>query len=339
MARACLIFHLNNNNQMNRIDRLHAILTHLQSKKKVTAQDIADRFNISLRTVYRDVKALEESGVPVIGEAGIGYSVMEGYRLPPVMFTQEEASALIMGAKLAEQYTDMSVRKHFEGALYKIKAVLRGTDREYVEQLTEQIHITKRSYPLGEDFGQQHLSNIQHAIVQRKCLRIIYHSNYKEELTNRVIDPIGLYYYGSTWHLIAWCSLRKDYRDFRVDKINSLSTTGDCFEAGTHPSLKEYINKIQSREKLTEAIVIFDKEVARHIKSFKYYFGFVTEEETAEGIQMRFLISCLESFGRWLISYTNAVTVVSPAQLHGKMIRFAEEMRDHFLPESILLES
>ncbi len=323
---------------MNRIDRLHAILTHLQSKKKVTAQDIADRFNISLRTVYRDVKALEESGVPVIGEAGIGYSVMEGYRLPPVMFTRDEASALIMGAKLAEQYTDLSVRKHFEGALYKIKAVLRGTDREYVEQLTEHIHITKRNYPLGEDFGQQHLSNIQHAIVHRKCLRIIYHSNYKEETTNRVIEPIGLYYYGNSWHLIAWCSLRKDYRDFRVDKIHSLTLTGDCFEAGTHPSLKDYIDKIQSRENLIEAIVVFDKEVARSIKSLKYYFGFVSEEETDAGVQMRFLISCLESFGRWLISYTNAITIISPEPLQEKMIRFAEEMRSHFLPESLYAE-
>ena len=91
---------------LNRLDRLHAILTHLQSKKRVRAQEVADRFQISLRTVYRDVKALEESGVPVIGEAGSGYSIMEGYRLPPVMFTQEEASALIMGAKLADQLTD-----------------------------------------------------------------------------------------------------------------------------------------------------------------------------------------------------------------------------------------
>ena len=99
---------------MNRIDRLHAILTHLQSKKKVTAQEMADRFNISLRTVYRDVKALDESGVPVIGEAGSGYTIMEGYRLPPVMFTQEEASALLLGAKLAEQFTDGSVKRHFK---------------------------------------------------------------------------------------------------------------------------------------------------------------------------------------------------------------------------------
>src|ERR1700733_12245085 len=104
---------------MNRIDRLHAILTHLQSKRKVTAQEMAHRFRISLRTVYRDVKSLEESGVPVIGEAGSGYTIMEGYRLPPVMFTREEASALLLGSKPAEQFSDGSVRRHFEAALFK----------------------------------------------------------------------------------------------------------------------------------------------------------------------------------------------------------------------------
>ena len=95
---------------MNRIDRLHAILTHLQSKRLVTAQEIADRFNISLRTVYRDVKALDESGVPVIGEAGTGYTIMEGYRLPPVMFSREEASALLLGSKLAERFADEALK-------------------------------------------------------------------------------------------------------------------------------------------------------------------------------------------------------------------------------------
>src|ERR1700704_2719720 len=116
---------------MNRIDRLHAILTHLQSKKLVTAQEMADRFNISLRTVYRDVKALDESGVPVIGEAGSGYTIMEGYRLPPVMFTQEEASALLLGGKMAEHRTDASLKKHLDTAMFKIKAVLRSGDKEH----------------------------------------------------------------------------------------------------------------------------------------------------------------------------------------------------------------
>jgi predicted DNA-binding transcriptional regulator YafY len=320
---------------MNRIDRLHAILTHLQSKKKVTAQDIADRFNISLRTVYRDVKALEESGVPVIGEAGIGYSVMEGYRLPPVMFTQEEASALIMGAKLAEKFTDHSVRKHFDGALYKIKAVLRGTDKDYVEKLTSHIHITERKFAPGEEAGQQHLSNIQHAIVHRKCIRIHYKSTYKEETTVRIVEPIGLYYYSNSWHLISWCKLRKDYRDFRVDKITSLTITDDCFDAGTHPSLKEYIDTIQNKAQLKEAVVIFDKEVARQITTFKYYFGFVSEEEYGDRVKMKFLTTCLDSFGRWLISYTNAVTIVSPDALHEKMVRYAEELNNHYLEEFI----
>ncbi|MHA4843306.1 helix-turn-helix transcriptional regulator [Flavitalea antarctica] len=322
---------------MNRIDRLHAILTHLQSKKKVTAQDIADRFNISLRTVYRDVKALEESGVPVIGEAGIGYSVMEGYRLPPVMFTREEASALIMGAKLAEQFTDLSIRKHFEGALFKIKAVLRGSDKDFVDQLTSHIHINERKFALGDEFGQQHLSDIQHAIVNKRCLKISYLSTYKEELTTRIIQPIGLYYYGNTWHLIAWCALRNDYRDFRVDKISSLTITGEDFDGSLHPSLKQYIDEIQSRAQLHEAVVIFDKDVAKHIKSYKYYFGFVSEEETDEGIKMRFLTSCLESFGRWLISYTNGVSIVSPDSLHEKMVRYADELRSHYSEEALLL--
>ncbi|MGN6420304.1 MAG: helix-turn-helix transcriptional regulator, partial [Pseudobacter sp.] len=135
---------------MNRIDRLHAILTHLQSKRRVTAQEIADRFNISLRTVYRDVKALDESGVPVIGEAGSGYSIMEGYRLPPVMFSQQEANALLIGGKLAEKLTDGSVRQHFEAALFKVKAVLRSTDKENLDRLTNQIEVLRFRAPQDE---------------------------------------------------------------------------------------------------------------------------------------------------------------------------------------------
>jgi len=97
---------------MNRIDRVSAILIHLQTKKIVKAQEIADRFSISLRTVYRDIKALEESGVPVGGEAGVGYQLMEGYRLPPVMFTKEEAIAFLTAEKMVEILTDASSKKH-----------------------------------------------------------------------------------------------------------------------------------------------------------------------------------------------------------------------------------
>src|SRR5690606_29609387 len=106
---------------MNRFDRITAILIQLQSKKVVKAQDLADRFGISLRTVYRDIRTLEEAGVPLYGEAGIGYSIVDGYRLPPVMFTREEATAFITAEKLMEKFTDASLKQHFTSAMYKVK--------------------------------------------------------------------------------------------------------------------------------------------------------------------------------------------------------------------------
>jgi predicted DNA-binding transcriptional regulator YafY len=317
---------------MNRIDRLHAILTHLQSKKKVTAQDIADRFNISLRTVYRDVKALEESGVPVIGEAGIGYSIMEGYRLPPVMFTQEEASALLMGSKLAEKFADNSVRKHFDSALYKIKAVLRTSDKEHVELLDSHITVMASRLPLSDELSKQHLSTLQSAMVHKRVIQINYLSTYKEENTLRQIEPIGLCYYGINWHLIGWCRLRKDYRDFRLDRINRLVVLDETFSFDSHPSVQEYINTVTCNSELVEITVLFDKEVGKYIQSEKYFHGFVSEQQEGNRIRMKFLTSHVDSFGRWLLMFTNNVQVESPASLQDILQQFTNELAAHYQP-------
>src|SRR5580698_7460080 len=109
---------------MNRIDRLAAILIQLQSKRVVKSHDIAERFAISLRTVYRDIRTLEEGGIPIIGEAGVGYSIMDGYRLPPIMFTKEEATAFLTAEKLIEKLTDPYTEESYKSAMYKVKAVL-----------------------------------------------------------------------------------------------------------------------------------------------------------------------------------------------------------------------
>src|SRR6187402_329948 len=118
---------------MNRIDRISAILIQLQSRRVVKAADIAGRFNISLRTVYRDVKTLEEAGIPIIGEAGVGYSIMDGYRLPPVMFTREEATAFLTAEQFIENLTDASTTTHYKSAMYKVRAVLKNTEKELLE--------------------------------------------------------------------------------------------------------------------------------------------------------------------------------------------------------------
>src|ERR1043165_4884625 len=120
---------------MNRIDRLTAILIHLQTKRVVKAEEMSNRFEISLRTVYRDVKALMEAGVPIGSEAGKGYFIVDGYHLPPVMFNEDEASALLMAGKLVEKMTDRSVRSAYESALMKIKSVLHESEKDHLEHL------------------------------------------------------------------------------------------------------------------------------------------------------------------------------------------------------------
>lgn len=314
---------------MNRIDRLHAILTHLQSKKLVTAQEIADRFNISLRTVYRDVKALDESGVPVIGEAGSGYTIMEGYRLPPVMFTQEEAAALLLGGKLAAHMTDSSVKKHFETALFKIKAVLRTTDKEQMDLLADHIEILRSRIP-QEETPSPHLTALQRAIADKRCINILYHSGYNEQTNERVIEPIGLCHYSGNWHLIGWCRLRNGYRDFRVGRIQRLQLKDEQYDITAHPSLKDYIDSMLNSADLIEVVLRFEKKVVRYLKDQKYYYGFVREEEEDDFVRMHFVTSSLEGFGRWLLMFTNSVVVESPADLQVILCRLSTTIHDHY---------
>lgn len=296
----------------------------------MTAQEIADRFNISLRTVYRDVKALDESGVPVIGEAGSGYTIMEGYRLPPVMFSQEEANALLLGGKLAEKMTDGSVQKHFAAALFKIKAVLRTTDKENLDQLTDNIAVL-RNRPVTEETSDQHLAALQRSIVEKRAIFIRYQSNNTDEVTERIIEPIGLWYYSQYWHLIGWCRMRKSYRDFRVSRIQRLQVKDEQFNLADHPTLQTYIETmVHNTSELKEVVIRIDKEVARYLKESKYYYGFVREEEEAGFIRMYFLTSSLNYFGRWLLMFTNAVTVEAPADMFRIMSDFIEEIRVHY---------
>lgn len=313
---------------MNRIDRLHAILTHLQSKRKVRAQEVADRFNISLRTVYRDVKALEESGVPVIGEAGSGYTIMEGYRLPPVMFTQEEASALLMGAKLAQQLTDASVKKCYDAALFKIKAILRTSDKDYVDQLADHIEVMQSRVP-ADHLSNQYLAALQKAIIEKKLIFIRYQANSHEQITERIVEPIGLYYYSLNWHLIGWCRLRNDYRDFRMSRIIRLQLKEEGFNS-THPSLQEYIKRMTCESDLNEVIVLVKKETARHIQDQKYFYGFVSEEDAGEHLRMHFLTGSLHGMGRWLLMFTNSVIIESPTELTEIIRRLAKDAFEHF---------
>jgi predicted DNA-binding transcriptional regulator YafY len=314
---------------MNRIDRLTAILIQLQTKKIVKAEEISDRFEISLRTVYRDVKALMEAGVPIGSEAGKGYFIVDGYHLPPVMFTQSEASALMLAGKLVEKMTDKSVQTEFVSALTKIRSVLHEEEKVHLENL--QTYIEVQSPKSEKNFSDHFLTDLQKAVVARELLEIDYFSSYNEALTRREVEPIGLFYYSSAWHLIAWCRLRNGYRDFRADRIKNLRNNNVKFDGRNLLSLKEYLATVmESNREMVKVTVLFDKRAVRYIGNSKYNYGFVSEEEADGKIRMTFLTSYLNYVCRWFLTFGNQVQVESPDEAKEAVQQLVEELTEHY---------
>lgn len=226
---------------MNRIDRLFGILTLLQSRRYVTGDQIAGKFEISIRTVYRDIKALNEQGIPVGFEPNKGYFVVEGYFLRPVSFSLEEANALLLMENLLAGFADKSIQKHYSNALNKVKAVMRDSQKEKLEYLHNNTRFQLPPDLMGHDY--EHLSLLQEAVVAKTILCICYCKGDGEE-SERRIEPVGLIFYALNWHVIAWCHLRKDYRDFRVSRIVSLHSTGLPFEKMNHPPISEFMKQL-----------------------------------------------------------------------------------------------
>ncbi|MCX6320072.1 MAG: YafY family protein [Bacteroidetes bacterium] len=225
---------------MNRIDRLLGILTLLQSKKFVPAEKIADKYHISIRTVYRDIKSLGELGIPVSFEANRGYFIVQGYFLPPVSFTTEEANTLLLIEVLVNGFTDKSTRRYYASALDKIKAVLRGHQKEKLELLNDKIRFQK---PDCFNINYEYLPILQQAVANSTILEMSYQKA-DNESSKRTIEPIGLIFYAFNWHVIGWCHSRRDYRDFRVSRITALKDTGEPFRKKSHIELNEYMKQL-----------------------------------------------------------------------------------------------
>lgn len=225
---------------MNRIDRLFGIMTLLQSKSFVTSEAIEARFSISIRTVYRDIRSLCDLGHPIGFEPNKGYFVVQGYFLPPVSFTTEEANAFLLMETLVASFADQSISRHYSTALNKVKAVLKLSQKEKVEDLQHNIRL---QVPQRFQSDFEYLATLQTAISKKHILEMDYSSN-KEEVTTRRVEPIGLIFYAFSWHLIAWCHLRQDYRDFKVSRIRRINETGQPFLKTEHLPMSHHMAKL-----------------------------------------------------------------------------------------------
>ncbi len=309
---------------LKKLNRIVAILTHLQSTRTVTAQELADRFDVSLRTIYRDIRTLEESGVPVVGETGQGYSIMEGYRLPPVMFTREEAGSFITAEKLMQNLTDENLGKHYESAMYKIKSVMRAGDKERLEVLENSISV----HPRGRIFNKEipnAIETILEAIADKRLIMLQYKTQFKEP-SERRIEPIGIFHESGFWYFTGYCTLRHDYRQFRMDRILHISKMDELFSR-KHPTL-EVLRQNERSLPITKVRIEVSKKIATYMGNSKYDYGFASEEEMDEKVIMTFETRYLHyGFERWYMMYADECEILEPQELKESVKNLAEKIK------------
>ena len=225
-------------NDTKRLSRLTAILTQLQTRRTLTATELAKKFSVSTRTIYRDIRALEQAGVPVLTEEGKGYRLMEGYRVPPVMFTEKQANALILAEQLVLKNKDTSFVNDYIEAVEKVKAVLGYNVKDKAMLLAER---TRFELNVQSAKSSNNLSDLQLALTNFLVIKIEY-INEAGSISDRFIEPFALVSTTENWLLIAWCRLRAEFRYFRIDRIRKLDILNEKFNPH-QMTLQQYFDK------------------------------------------------------------------------------------------------
>lgn len=314
---------------LNRFDRIVAILIQLQSKKIVKAQELADRFGVSLRTIYRDVRSLESSGVPIVSEAGVGYSIMDGYRLPPVMFTREEASSFVAAEKLMQKFTDKSFGAYYESAMFKVKSVLRGKEKEWIDALQSQIIMNPTETLFNENISNA-LEILFESIAEKKQVFVKYQSMEAEKPSERYLEPVSIFHENNYWYILAYCHYRNDYRQFRTDRLLQIQRTEFSFQK-EHGTLDAFREREQNSPK-TKVRIVVDNSIVRYIKNDRKHYGFVSEEIKNEGVEMTFMTHSVEhGFARWYLMFADYARILEPDNLRERLLEIIENSRKNLL--------
>ncbi len=226
---------------MRRADRLFQIVQLLRGGRLVTAARLAERLEVSERTIYRDIADLQASGVPIDGEKGVGYIMRAGYDLPPLMFTRDEITALVAGARLVRAWGGAAMARAAEEALIKIEAVLPEADRDRARRTEIRAFAPGMTPEL-----RRRIDTLKHAVEARQCLTFGY-SDAEGRATDRTVRPLGLWFWGKVWTLVAWCELRNDFRMFRLDRIRRIAPSSSTFRSERGKTLADFY-KLMERD-------------------------------------------------------------------------------------------
>lgn len=298
---------------MNRIDRLTGMILLLQSHRVITAEQIAAHYELSVRTVYRDLAALGEAGVPIVAEAGVGYSLMRGYHMPPVMFTEHEAAALFMSGEVTEQIADESLRDSLRSALLKVRSVPPKERQEPLVRLKQTVGVWLSRHRQEDE--QRALMPLQQAVARRQCVRLQYNAGSRGEVTTRVVEPLGMMYYARQWHLIGHCRLRKDFRDFRLDRVRDWQVLEEVFTGHDDFCVQDFLSEVINSHELIPVTLHFQPEVMERVRR-EMPCTQIKEELLPDGrVRMEMLAWSQEWFTGWILSFGPQAEIVCPPEL------------------------
>jgi predicted DNA-binding transcriptional regulator YafY len=302
---------------VNRTDRLMGILLELQARGELRAEDLAGTFEVSVRTIYRDVEALCETGVPVVATPGKGYRLMEGYFLPPLSFTADEAALLILGGELVRDKVDPLLRAAAEEALRKLASVLPPERRADMERRRQGIFFAS----VGGRADDRRLVLARRAIDELRVVRLVYHAFRREQADPREVEPVRLVHFGDAWYLAGYCRLRQGPRLFRLDRIDRLEVLDERY---TPSARHELTGQYQGRlSEAPEARVRFDREVRRWVRE-RQPFILLREERDEHGPVFVYALRDERELLAWLLPWGRAVEVVSPAWLRTSLAEEAQ---------------
>ena len=317
--------------EITRLSRLVALLTLLQTKRVLTANELAHRFSVSTRTIYRDIRTLEQAGIPVVTQEGKGYAMLEGYRLAPVMFTREEAIALLTAEKLVARLTDAPTAQLSNAAMDKLRAVLRRADRDHLETLAPHIQVLE---PAGQPSRPNVYQQLVTAVTGQRVVQLTYYAAETDLPTSRDVEPIGLYL-SQQWHVVAFCRLRQAFRDFRLDRIQHLTVSEEVFVSRPE-TLQQYWAAEANRRSKEKVVIHFRPAallpaLAQHVQDTKHQYGWTHEQLVTDGtVEMTFFIGSLSYLATWLLPYAGAVTVLEPLALRDHLRELAQRAHDFF---------
>ncbi|WP_339322680.1 YafY family protein [Paenibacillus sp. FSL W8-0194] len=311
---------------MNRTDRLLAIVLELQSRKIVRAEELAERFETSVRTIYRDMQALSEANVPVVGAPGQGYSLMEGYFLPPVSLTAAEAVALLLGGEFVQKKLEPNYGVHAVSANAKIEAVLPEAVRAEAGRIRATMRLLQTPEADAGRMERENLELVRRALLERKKIRFRYvkagPGTEGSRVSERTAAPYGLIYDRGAWLLVAACELRGDIRHFRVSRMSELCVLACGYELPGGFDLEKY-RPADDRELVI--LLSADRTIEGRIReSDNYYIDAL--EEHPDGLHIRMRVRRIEEVLHWIMGWGSAMTVLEPEALRERIRKEAEKL-------------